>query len=135
MQNKQVKWLIYTVFVGLIPVLLRILISNIAKTDDISILVPTDVISFGFVLHISIINEIEHINGDDPWKTVINGISILFLTLYGSFSGVLILANENNTLIDIRATLILVSFLASISLIISFAVFFRMISAQKGVKP
>lgn len=128
MQNKQVKWLIYTVFVGMIPIFFRILVSLAAESGDISMLVPTDVISFGLVLHISMINEIEHVKGDHSWKTVINGVSIMFLTLYGGFSGILILANDDNKLVNTDSTLALVTFLAIISFGIGVAVFFKILS-------
>ena len=61
MENKKIKWLIYTVIVGLIPIFLRFLVSLLTKPGTITMFTASDFISFGLVLHISNMNEIEHI--------------------------------------------------------------------------
>ncbi len=43
----------------------------------------SDFVAFGLILHISNINEIEHFNDNEKsWKTIQNGISIGFISLY-----------------------------------------------------
>jgi len=60
MTDKKTKWLIYTVLVGLIPILSRLLVWLVTNTGTVNILSPSDFVIFGLVLHISNINEIEH---------------------------------------------------------------------------
>ena len=62
MENKKIKWLIYTVLVGLIPILSRLLIWLVTKEGTVEMLNASDFVAFGLVLHISNINEIEHIS-------------------------------------------------------------------------
>jgi len=49
LNNKQVKWLIYTVLVGLIPIFLRLMIYFVTD-GSISIFSASDFIAFGIVL-------------------------------------------------------------------------------------
>ncbi len=60
MENKKVKWLIYTVLVGLIPILSRFLVWGVTEPGIVSFITASDFIAFGLILHISNINEIEH---------------------------------------------------------------------------
>ncbi len=70
MQNRKTKWLIYTVLVGLLPILSRLLVWAVTKEGSINIFSPSDFVAFGLVLHISNINEIEHFtNVEKEWKT------------------------------------------------------------------
>lgn len=85
MGNIKIKWLIYTVLVGLIPVLLRVLIWSILQKRTIDLFNSSDFVAFGLVLHISNINQIEHFNNlEKSWKTIQNGLSIVFIVLYGA---------------------------------------------------
>ena len=53
------------------------------KAGIVEMLAPPDFIAFGLVLHISIINELEHLSpAHQTWKTVNNGISVIFIALY-----------------------------------------------------
>ncbi|AFJ43528.1 hypothetical protein [Francisella orientalis] len=71
MGNKKIKWLIYTVLVGLIPILSRLIVWLVTKKGSVSLFSPSDFVAFGLVLHISNINEIEHFSGiQKEWKTV-----------------------------------------------------------------
>ena len=81
MSNKKIKWLIYTVVIGLIPILARLLISFITE-GKIDYINSSDIIIFGLILHISNINELEHYTKDIDWKTIQNGMSIVFIILY-----------------------------------------------------
>ena len=58
MENKKVKWLIYTVLVGLIPMLSRLLVLTVTQPGVVSLIEASDFIAFGLILHISNINEI-----------------------------------------------------------------------------
>ncbi|WP_313460988.1 hypothetical protein [Stenotrophomonas sp.] len=81
--NRKTKWLVYTVMIGLIPILTRLMAWAVTKKGVVDIFSASDVIAFGLILQISNINEIEHIA--DPgrkWKTTQNGTSITLISLY-----------------------------------------------------
>lgn len=134
MGNKIVKWLVFTVFVGLIPILLRILIKSVTNSAIAEYFSPIDFISLGLVLHISIINEIEHLNenGHEKWKTIFNGVSFIFITVYSGLLAVLMLNEKNLQLVNIDSMLIVVSSLVVVSLLISLSVFQRLSYALDG---
>ncbi len=82
-RNRRAKWLVYTVLIGMTPILARLLAWAVTKSGVVDILSVSDVITFGLILQISNINEIEHI--EDPgreWKTTQNGTSIMLVSLY-----------------------------------------------------
>ncbi len=82
-RNRKTKWLVYTVMIGLIPILTRLMAWAVTKEGVVQIFSASDVIAFGLILQISNINEIEHIA--DPgreWKTAQNGTSIMLISLY-----------------------------------------------------
>ena len=118
--NRLTKWLIYTVVIGLLPMLCRLLLWAVTKTGTMEPFAVSDFVAFGLVLHISNINELEHYETNNPsWKTCHNGISILFITLYSVFYTVTLLelseVDSNNILIGSSAMCV-VSFLISLSL-------------------
>ncbi|WP_157861310.1 hypothetical protein [Rippkaea orientalis] len=125
-KHKKIKWLIYTVLVGLIPILLRLLIHWVTKEGLVKSVSTSDFISFGLVLHISNINEIEHLmTSDQSWKTIQNGLSITFIAFYSMLFG-LTLVSENTTMLIEEQTLQYCTMtLALISLLISCSVYDR----------
>ena len=83
MTDRKAKWLMYTVALGLLPALLRLMIGLTSPDEGIDLLNAIDFILFGLVLHISNINELEHFtDSEKSWKTIQNGISLLFVALY-----------------------------------------------------
>ena len=83
MVDRNVKWIFYTVLVGLIPVFARLLVWLVDQSSSVPAFDATDFIIFGLVLHISIINEIEHLHqGNQSWKTAHNGTSLLFIVMF-----------------------------------------------------
>ena len=131
MENKKVKWFIYTVLVGLIPVFARLLVWGVTQKGTVSMLATSDFIAFGLILHISNINEIEHTNDNRSWKTIQNGASILFIALYSVLFALVMLSEGLPALIDAEVIKICVISLAVISLTISFSVFHRISSIQQ----
>ena len=100
MANKKVKWLIYTVLVGLIPILARMLVWSVSRSPKMELLNTSDLVAFGLVLHISNINEIEHLNSSEhSWKTIHNGTSIVFISFYGILFAVSLISSSNPNLI------------------------------------
>lgn len=124
--NKKTKWLIYTVLVGLIPILSRLFVWLITKNGQVEPLNASDFIAFGLVLHISNINETEHLNAmeDRSWKTIQNGLSITFIALYSVLFTLALLSVKNND-IDIGIIFTCSIVLAIVSFAISFIVFDR----------
>lgn len=86
-----------------------------------------DFVAFGLVLHVSIINELEHLPAKErDWKTIQNGTSLIFIALYSALYAVTIIGEKSANLID--ATVMLRSSIAfaSVSSLLSLAVFHRL---------
>jgi len=126
MENKKTKWLIYTVLVGLIPILSRIFVWSVTESGVVSLIMASDFIAFGLILHISNINEIEHLTDDEKsWKTVQNGVSIAFIAFYSVLFALIMISEGIPSFIDIEAIKNCAVGLAVISFLISFSVFHR----------
>ena len=83
MNQKKAKWIIYTVLVGLIPIFSRLFAWFLTNENIVKVFSASDFVAFGLILHISNINEIENTQNLDPsWRTVQNGISIVFICFY-----------------------------------------------------
>ncbi len=132
-ENKRIKWLVYTVAVGLIPIISRFLIWLVISNKTVNLLSASDFVSFGLVLHISNINEIEHFTLNKSWKTIQNGISIIFISFYGLLFS-LVSISENNNIFDKNVLLCCTIFLAAISFLISYSVYDRLSSLSKSQK-
>lgn len=123
MGNKKIKWLIYTVLVGLIPILSRLIVWIVTKEGSIDLLSPSDFIVFGLVLHISNINEIEHFSGvEREWKTAQNGISIAFIAFYSVLFALTLIGGN---VVDITAITVCAIVLSVVSFLISYSVYDR----------
>ena len=84
MPAKKTKWLMYTVLVGLIPISFRMCVWFLSETRNTKFLSTADFVLFGLIVHISIINELEHFDyGNKSWKTVYIGLSIVLIAFYG----------------------------------------------------
>lgn len=133
MENKKIKWLIYTVLVGLIPILSRFLVWTVTPPGTLNLLMASDFISFGLVLHISNINEIEHLSDEDKsWKTTQNGVSIVFIAFYSVLFALVMMSEGIPTLVDALVIKICAICLALVSFLISFSVFHRISNVQRG---
>ncbi|WP_313347403.1 hypothetical protein [Stenotrophomonas sp.] len=123
MQTARTKWLAYTVLVGLLPIFSRFLVWLVTKEGSIEPFSPQDFIAFGLVLHISNINEIEHLVGADrSWKTTQNGISAFFIAVHGVLFCLTLIGGDA---IDQRAIMYCVGSIALTSLAISYSLFNR----------
>jgi hypothetical protein len=133
MENKKIKWLIYTVLVGLIPIMSRLLVWLVANKTNIEMLSASDFVAFGLVLHISNINEIEHLEQNDKsWKTIHNGISITFIALYSVLLATFLLGSTQPNLIDVKAIKAASIILSIVSLFISYSVYYRISMSTGG---
>jgi hypothetical protein len=127
MKFSKSKWLAYTFLVGLIPVLTRLLAWVTTTTGSVSPLAAPDFVAFGLVLHISVINELEHLPAKEKdWRTIQNGTSLIFITLYGALYAMTIIGERSANLID--ATVLLRSSIAfaTVSSLLSLAAFHRL---------
>lgn len=114
------KWLIYTVGVGVIPAIIRLL-AHFLTDGDVELFYSADLITLGLILHVSIINEIEDIpDSYFGYKTAYNGTSILFITIYG-----FLLAHQTGVMPDIdeRKILNLAKYLSITSLLMGFSLY------------
>jgi hypothetical protein len=123
MQTARTKWLAYTVLVGLLPIFSRFLVWLVTKQGSIEPFAPQDFIAFGLVLHISNINEIEHLVGADrSWKTTQNGMSAFFIAIHGVLFCLTLIGGDA---IDQQAIMYCVAAIALTSLSISYSLFNR----------
>lgn len=127
MRFSKSKWLAYTFLVGLIPVLTRLLAWTVTTTGRVDPLAATDLVAFGLVLHISIINEVEHLpSKEKDWKTIQNGTSLTFITLYSALFAMAIIGEKSAALIDSAVLMQSSVALAAVSSLLSFSVFHRL---------
>lgn len=130
MGSKKIKWLIYTVLVGLIPVVSRLITWVVTKEGSVDLLSPSDFVAFGLVLHISNINEIEHFSVvEQEWKTIQNGISIAFIAFY---SVLFALTLVGEAIVDVQAITICTIVLSIVSFFISYSVYDRISKASSS---
>lgn len=123
MGDRKIKWLIYTVLVGLIPILSRVIAWLVTKEGSVDLLSPSDFVAFGLVLHISNINEIEHFSGiEKEWKTAQNGISIVFIAFYGVLFALTLVGER---IVDVAAITNCAIVLSGVSFLISYSVYDR----------
>ncbi len=133
MENKKIKWLIYIVLVGMIPILSRLLVWTVTNPGTVSSITASDFISFGLILHISNINEIEHMSDENKsWKTIQNGTSIAFIALYSVLFSLVMLSEGIPSFVDDQVIKVCAISLAIVSFLISFSVFHRISNVQRG---
>ena len=125
MENRKTKWLIYTVIIGLLPVIIRALLWLVTENTALKILNISDIIIFGLIIHISIINELEHTKENVEWKTKQNGISLLFITVYSSLFALILLSNEVSPMIDNTNITTLVILMSIVSFFIGYTVHYN----------
>ncbi|MBB1350164.1 MULTISPECIES: hypothetical protein [unclassified Pseudoalteromonas] len=126
MSTKKNKWLIYTVLVGLIPILSRFLVWLVTEPGVVSLITASDFIAFGLVLHISNINEIEHLTSDEKsWKTTQNGTSITFIAFYSVLLALIMISEGTPSIVNSDVIKYCTIVLAFISFLISFSIFHR----------
>jgi len=127
MRFSKSKWLAYTLFVGLIPVLTRLIAWLITNAGVIEPFAAPDFIVLGLVLHVSIINEIEHLPARvKEWKTLQNGASLIFVSVYSTLYAFTLVGERHASLIDATGMLGSCIALAMVSIALSALVFRRL---------
>lgn len=100
------KWLIHTLLIGLIPVFTRLLVWASSTTGTVTPLATADFTALGLVVHVSILNEMGYLRISDPAvKALLNALSILFITCYGTLYALTALSERNTELIDTQIIL------------------------------
>lgn len=131
--TKKIKWLTYTVGVGILPIAARLL-TNTLMSANIDWFAATDFIAFGFVMHISILNELEHIRDDEDWKTKMNFTAIGFVFMFGLLTLAQLMLEAGSTLLNGNTLKYCAMIIAAISFILAHSVFKRL-SAEKPHSP
>lgn len=92
----------------------------------VSPIAASDFVAFGLVLHVSVINELEHLPSKErEWKTIQNGTSLVFVALYSSLYALTIIGEKSANLIDANVMLRSSFALAMVSALLSLSVFHR----------
>ena len=127
MANRIAKWLIYTIAVGFIPALLRMLVWLISQDkSSLDIFNALDFVVLGLVLQISNINEIEHLyDSERTWKTTHNGISVILIIFYSALLVFYLLGESIPESIDESTVKSLAMATAPLSIGLSFLVYYR----------
>ncbi|OCH05911.1 hypothetical protein A6D98_05975 [Aliivibrio fischeri] len=122
--NKKIKWFAFTVLVGLLPIFARLL-SNVFL-DNVALFSASDFIAFGFVMHISILNELEHMHDDDNWKSINNAGSIGFVFIYGLLTFALLMLEAGAVQMNAEKLKYCSMIMAVVSFILAYIVFDRL---------
>ena len=79
-----VKWFVYTVFLAMIPMFMRLLIFVLATSEtQFSWLSESDVATFGLILAVTNVSTLETAtNIEADWKTKSIGFSLLLIVIF-----------------------------------------------------
>ena len=133
--DRKIWWLIYTVLVGLIPVMSRLLIWLVSEhPSKIDLFNAADFIAFGLILHISSINEIDRFHhSQQSWKTRQYGISIAFIVFYAVLFTSSLFGQSNSGLVNASVLTLVAAVLNAISFFLCFTVYDRSVRAKRGL--
>ena len=127
----KVKWLIFTVLIGLTPVLARFIIYLISS-QPAPRLHAGDVIGFGLIMVITNINFLEHQQEVGPsWKTTHIGISLILAVLFAALFTAMCVHDINSQVMSIRKIKVASLVLAFAALTFSYAVVDRLSRTPK----
>lgn len=123
------RWFLYTIIIGLLPLLIRMMIYFLFRNvKEVYIINEVDIVTFGLVLHLSNINELEGRNkGEKLWRTWNTGISKVMLIILSALLSLAYISDFlPNTAIDKSAIKIMSGILGIASLIFSYSIFHRL---------
>jgi hypothetical protein len=122
------RWLVWTVIVGLIPIVVRVMVYFVAKSANLSWLMnELDYIWFGLVLCITNVNELEGktIERQDL-KTWAIGLSVVYIILFSVMLGISHLNGLQSAGLDISRIRVLSLLLAVTSFLVSWVIYSRL---------
>ena len=95
LSDRKWTWLLYTVLFGMVPILIRILIASVMNDGAVTLLSPSDFISLGIVLQVSLLNEVRYHDAlDVSWRHRIVGLSTFIILFYAALYAVVLLAES-----------------------------------------
>lgn len=138
-----IRWLIYTVIVGALPILVRLLIFLISNhLPNTMCFSPVDIVFFGLTLNISNINEVNNLRLKGKkkeetelilhYKDAYSGLSTLFIILLAIPLGALYLGEmTDQTIINETTAFIGAITLGLLSLVFSGIVIYNVLKFQR----
>lgn len=123
---KTIRWLFYTVFIAFFPILIRFIVWLFGNFPNFLCYSITDIYLFSLIIHLSILNEFSHIVDDNlmKWKEKFYILSLVFIFTIMIFLFCAYL-NEAEVNFNKPALLGMAIFLAIISFIIGYSVFYK----------
>lgn len=100
MREKRLKWLVYTVMVGILPILARGIAWLVTRAGTVEPLAASDFVALGLVLHVSTINELEHAGIRSSLQTAQHGLAIVGISIYSALYAIGLVGNA---IVDKRA--------------------------------
>lgn len=121
MSDIKIKWLIYTVLIGLVPCFIRL--SLAISTNTITSMVSiSDLVAFALVMQISTIGGCEQLNAKhSSFKSFSNGLSIILLILSGLYYALSLLLESKPDLINLNSCLYILAVVCLASTSLSYA--------------
>jgi len=129
--DSKLRWLVFTVLFGMVPILMRLLVSLLVAGDrEIAIVAASDLISFGIVMQVSIFNEIRYYDlSDIEWKHRMMGMSALFMLMYAALY-VVLLFSEVLSSINAKALLYISIGAAFVSFLLCYVFYDKMVKTN-----
>lgn len=129
MQTKKIRWLVYTVLVGLIPIVSRCFVWMVTHAGTIDPLAAADFVAFGLVLHIATINELDRLsNNNSSWKVVHTGVAVSCVAFYSVLYSIGVVGDK---IVDKKALTYCASAMALFSFLLNYSVFVQLDKAAQ----
>ena len=124
----KLRWFIYTVLVGLIPMLSRFCIYIFVKSVPQDFLLnPTDYLLFGLVLNVTNLNDLNQKKRIlDSWFLAANGVSILLIIAFAILLCLSMLAEIQKDLFNIGSMQKVSMGFSVASFFWSFSIYFKL---------
>jgi hypothetical protein len=84
METRRLRWIVYTVMVGFIPIVSRGFAWPVTRDGAVEPVAASDFVALGLILQISTINEMEHANASAALRTVQHGLAVMFISIYSA---------------------------------------------------
>lgn len=120
------KWLIYTVLIGLLPFIIRVVLFIVVKDRSLDFLMnESDFIIFGLVLNLTNLNELEN-QSKGEWKSLMIGISAIQIAIYAGILALSYITELNEQIIEESTLFWCACVLSLFSFLLSFSIFDRL---------
>ena len=137
---KKTQWLIFTVLMGLMPIIskLFIIISLSNKQWDV-LFNEVDFATFGLILSVTNLNELQNkiFENDTKWRMWRIGISISLIIIFAvifalsSLADLYATSNKGDNFFDVNGLRISAIFLSFCTLIFSYSIYHKVNTAEK----